>query len=594
MTTKTIQEANSATNTFADQWAPPIVENVPLELLKLGHNARQKSNSGNLEELAQTIKAFGVLFPILATRTDSEKPTAAGEPYGIVVAGSRRYRASLIAGCETIPVRWIEANEIEAGKIGLIENMQRERLDPFAESKEIERLLGLGLPLVEAANELGRSPAYVARRRNLRTLVPALRKQLWTSPKDGEAWPIGHLEMLAAVAPELQQSVVDDAWPAYNRDAPPSRGELAMSVADACRILARAPWDLASDNVAPGTVACVECPETSDHSPGLFEEVNAKTKRPKSPNRCRNGNCWAKKMAAFRADKIQRAKEAHGSDVLLIEGAPDIDAPEPPNCRPAEKVLESWKVEACKKSDPGATRALVVTGRGIGQTRWVRKSNLGSGASAKPAKVPASQLDDAGKLKRAEERLASKRTAYAVGVVADRIQELCDGGTEIGALEFFAQAADVEQGQEFKHSKLPVFLLGMISAYGLGPAWDFISGDKRERAFARCDLEALVARILVPIGGALRFSGATPPDEVVTEAAWLARTFRICLPGKPKGDYWDALLAAANVDVPAPKSLEALRAKLAKGATPAKPKPKAKKRATKTTAKGAKTKGGAK
>lgn len=103
----------------------------------------------SLVELADSIRAHGVLEPILVVR--------AGAGYK-VIAGERRYRASVLAGLKRIPAIVIKAGERELWEIAIIENLQRQNLNPIEEAQAIQSLIEVhNLTQEQAAETLGRS-----------------------------------------------------------------------------------------------------------------------------------------------------------------------------------------------------------------------------------------------------------------------------------------------------------------------------------------------------------------------------------------------------------------------------------------------------
>lgn len=108
---------------------------INIELTKLSpnkHQPRTVFDQKALEELASSIKQYGVIQPILVTPVEGGNYT--------IVAGERRYRASKIAGLKTIPAVIKKRQELEQLEVALIENIQRENLNPLEQAMSIERL----------------------------------------------------------------------------------------------------------------------------------------------------------------------------------------------------------------------------------------------------------------------------------------------------------------------------------------------------------------------------------------------------------------------------------------------------------------------
>ena len=123
---------------------------------------RQDFDIAALEELAQSIRENGVITPITLRKT--------GETYQII-AGERRWRASRLAGLTEIPAIVLDVDEDTAYALALIENLQREDLNPMEEAEGYRRLTQeLGLTQEQAAQRVGRSRPAVANALRLLTL----------------------------------------------------------------------------------------------------------------------------------------------------------------------------------------------------------------------------------------------------------------------------------------------------------------------------------------------------------------------------------------------------------------------------------------
>ncbi|ULR39713.1 ParB/RepB/Spo0J family partition protein [Thermus sp. NEB1569] len=114
-------------------------EAIPLSKIRPRSQPRKRFEGASLEALAESIRAHGVLEPLLVRR--------AGEGYEII-AGERRYRAAKLAGLTMVPAIVLEVDERTAQAIALMENLQREDLNPYEETLGVLDLLAL---------ELGRS-----------------------------------------------------------------------------------------------------------------------------------------------------------------------------------------------------------------------------------------------------------------------------------------------------------------------------------------------------------------------------------------------------------------------------------------------------
>ena len=124
---------------------------------------RIKFDEDALSELAESIASYGILQPITVRKLDSG--------YYQIIAGERRWRAARIAGLKEVPVQIIEADDRRAMELALVENLQREDLDPIEEARGYRRLMDdFGLTQEEAAQAVGKSRPAVANSLRLLTL----------------------------------------------------------------------------------------------------------------------------------------------------------------------------------------------------------------------------------------------------------------------------------------------------------------------------------------------------------------------------------------------------------------------------------------
>lgn len=115
---------------------------------------RKRFDQEALEELAESIKEYGLIQPIVVTQKDG---------YYSIIAGERRWRASKIAGLKEIPAIIREDNEKINSEIALIENMQREDLNPVEKAMGIKTLIdNYGMSQEEVAKKLGKGRSTVA------------------------------------------------------------------------------------------------------------------------------------------------------------------------------------------------------------------------------------------------------------------------------------------------------------------------------------------------------------------------------------------------------------------------------------------------
>ncbi len=158
------------------------------------YQPRTRMDEASLEELAQSIKAQGVMQPILVRPVD-------GGRYEIV-AGERRWRAAQRAGLKEIPALVRVVPDQTALALSLIENIQREDLNPLEEAQGIKRLIDeFGLTHEAAAFAIGRSRSAVSNLLRLTQLAPPVQALLLADKLD-----MGHARALLAL-PTARQAV---------------------------------------------------------------------------------------------------------------------------------------------------------------------------------------------------------------------------------------------------------------------------------------------------------------------------------------------------------------------------------------------------
>lgn len=179
------------------------VQNISLNLIDNNSNQpRVKFDEDKLSELAESIKAHGIVQPILLKKI--------GERYRII-AGERRFRAARLAGLSEIPAIIKNMSEREMQEVALIENLQRVDLNPIEEAYAIKELLtGYGLTQEELASRLGKSRPAITNALRLLTLPKEVQEML----RDGKL-SAGHARALAALNEpedviEIANCVVDN------------------------------------------------------------------------------------------------------------------------------------------------------------------------------------------------------------------------------------------------------------------------------------------------------------------------------------------------------------------------------------------------
>ena len=147
----------------ADQAAHEELRDIPVDLIQPGkYQPRMHMNAESLQDLADSIKAQGLVQPIVVRPVGDGGAQAAAERRYEIIAGERRWRAAQIAGLHRVPAVVRDVPDRAAIAIALIENIQRENLNPLEEAQALQRLTGeFSMTHQQAAEAVGRSRAAV-------------------------------------------------------------------------------------------------------------------------------------------------------------------------------------------------------------------------------------------------------------------------------------------------------------------------------------------------------------------------------------------------------------------------------------------------
>jgi ParB family transcriptional regulator, chromosome partitioning protein len=172
-----------------DRDGPPTT--LKLEQLQAGkYQPRTRMDEGSLYELAESIKGQGIMQPILV-RPIAPSGTVAYE----IIAGERRFRAARLAGLREVPVLVKAVPDESAAAMALIENIQREDLNPLEEAQGLKRLTDeFGLTHEQAAQAVGRSRSAASNLLRLLNLAPPVQNMLMAGDLD-----MGHARALLSL-----------------------------------------------------------------------------------------------------------------------------------------------------------------------------------------------------------------------------------------------------------------------------------------------------------------------------------------------------------------------------------------------------------
>ncbi|WP_085317290.1 ParB/RepB/Spo0J family partition protein [Derxia lacustris] len=188
-----------ASDGLGDNAATDQPGELALDLLQPGkYQPRTRMDEGALLELADSIRAQGLMQPILVR--------AVGAGRYEIIAGERRARAARLAGLDKVPVLLKDVPDESAAAMALIENIQREDLNPLEEAQGVERLIReFGLTHEEAAKAIGRSRSATSNLLRLLNLAKPVQQMLLAGDME-----MGHARALLAVDAATQIQLANE------------------------------------------------------------------------------------------------------------------------------------------------------------------------------------------------------------------------------------------------------------------------------------------------------------------------------------------------------------------------------------------------
>ncbi len=175
--------------------APASVSTLPLSQIEnCAGQPRKVFNEDKLEELAESIREHGIIQPLTVRKLSSG--------YYQIIAGERRWRAAKLAGLREVPVNIIEADDRRAMELAMIENLQREDLNPMEEAEGYRALIEqYDMTQEQAAQRVGKSRSAVANAMRLLQLCKEVSAMV-----ERDELSAGHARALIPLSPALQKS----------------------------------------------------------------------------------------------------------------------------------------------------------------------------------------------------------------------------------------------------------------------------------------------------------------------------------------------------------------------------------------------------
>lgn len=254
-------------------------------------NPRKVFDESGLQELAASIRAQGVLSPLLV------RPVNGTHGYEIV-AGARRFRAAQLADVENVPVRIVNLTDAEALEAMLIENILRHDLHPLHEAAGFRALLELEEPkysIEQIGAKTGKAASYIAARLKLTELAPAV-IEAFANDEIG----VGHALILAKLQSERQEEALTACYQeTYGNGSKPKRILLPVRHLqqwiehNILLDLVSAPFSKEDAQLVPEAGACINCLKQTAHNKLLFADWGTQ-----DGQQCTDPTCYQMKIDA--------------------------------------------------------------------------------------------------------------------------------------------------------------------------------------------------------------------------------------------------------------------------------------------------------
>jgi len=274
---------------------------IGIHELSPGLNARKHFDELKQKELEKSIKEIGVVQDLTV------RPDADGFE---IVCGERRFRAAQKAGVKELNCVVRKLTDEEAVQIGLIDNNDRDDVHPMDEAEYYGMLIEKHGYTVKKISELlkSKSVQYVANRLQLLKLIKPAKEKLWKGEME-----LGHALVICQVPAEEQKGLLEctehDNW---DYKSPKELQEYVKT--DIMRKLKGVRWDLEDAELLPDAGACSACAKRTGANTDLFGDGGTN-------DRCMDGECFAKKLAAFKEKKLAELKAAGHAVYAISESS---------------------------------------------------------------------------------------------------------------------------------------------------------------------------------------------------------------------------------------------------------------------------------
>jgi ParB family transcriptional regulator, chromosome partitioning protein len=329
------------------------VQEIPLVgICESKTNPRRQFDEAKLAELAANIRLHGVLQPVLV------RPMPGGEPGTFeLVAGARRFRASKLAGRETIAASIRELTDTQCLELQLVENLQRADVHELDEAPGYSALMQLQpdtYTVETLAEKVGRSEKYVYARLRLLHLVDEAQQAFYLGKLT-----VAHAFELARLQLDDQHRALAECFPQHRSAAAVLKDKKAEAVTvrslrewierEIHLDISNAPFDAQDEKLLPAAGSCAACPKCTGNNPLLFPEVRQKSI-------CTDRACYQAKVEALVQIRLKPLEES-GEKPLRVSHAPAWQTKKPQ----ADTLYEGQYRRTSKKGECPQTKSAVVT-----------------------------------------------------------------------------------------------------------------------------------------------------------------------------------------------------------------------------------------
>ncbi|OWW18433.1 hypothetical protein AYR66_07615 [Noviherbaspirillum denitrificans] len=279
-------------------FAEPHFGTIPLAcVIPSKTNPRKHFDESALHELAESIRQVGVAQPILVRPL----PTTESMIDCVeIVAGERRYRASKLAGLQSIPAIVRELTDVQVLEIQVIENLQRQDVHPIEEAEGYDQLMRQhDYTAEQLADKVGKSKAYIYGRLKLCSLASEAREAFFAGKINASiAERIARMPVLALQAKATQEIVHN-----YGQPEPMSfRRAVEHLQARYMLDLAHAKFAIKDAKLVSATGSCLSCPKRTGNQPEIYHDVDADV--------CTDPDCFESKVNAHNERKAAAAQKS--------------------------------------------------------------------------------------------------------------------------------------------------------------------------------------------------------------------------------------------------------------------------------------------